>query len=145
MRKLVISLLLIALVFSLAGCAGLAAKENQEEAAANATPAPSPTPDLSDILAASATTAQASKSRTPPASPSDVQVDQAAYDKAVQCVGLSVQDLYNAIGQPAEEPTYGPSCLQSDAEDGMLNYPGFSVWTVRTATEEIVHEVYLNN
>lgn len=146
MRKLIALFILTAMVLSLAGCAGLAAKANEKDAAAGITPEPSPTPDMTDILAASAANSQtAAQTHTPPASSSNVQVDQAAFERAQQCVGQGVDALYAAVGYPVETPTYGPSCLQEGAEDGMLYFNGFYVWTVRTDTSEIVQEVYLDN
>ncbi len=146
MRKTIAILILTAVLISLAGCAGLAQKANEKEAAANASPAPSPTPDMTDILAASAANAEtAAQTHTPPASASNTQIDQAGYEKAQQCVGKSLEELYAAIGQPIEEPTYGPSCQQEGAEDGMLTYNGFYVWTVRSDSGEVVQEVYADN
>ena len=146
MRKTIVILVLTAVLISLAGCAGLAEKANEKDAAANATPAPSPTPDMSDILAASAANAEAAaQTHTPPASASNAQIDQEGYEKAQQCVGQSLEELYAAIGEPIEEPTYGPSCLQEGAEDGMLTYNGFYVWTVRSESGEVVQEVYADN
>ena len=61
---------------------------------------------------------------------------------ALEYVGRPVSELYAALGQPVETPSYGPSCLTEGAEDGILTYEDFYVWTVRTADEELVHDVY---
>lgn len=144
MKKFVALLLLAVIVLSLTGCAALAERANEKEGGPHA--APSPTPDLTDILSASASdSAAAARDHTPPASSTSIQADQAGYEKALECVGQSVEELYAAVGQPVETPTYGPSCLQEGAEDGMLTYNGFYVWTVRTGTSETVQEVYLEN
>ncbi len=154
MKKLLLLLMTGALALTLAAC--------HRDGDASANPRPTPTPDWSDVLAASAS--DAALSRTPPASASDADVTtdaaveqtpevkaasapattQDAYEKARACIGLSVQELYDAVGQPTGEPVYGPSCLQVNAEDGMLPYDGFSVWTVRSADAETVHDVYLD-
>lgn len=145
MKKIVSLLILAMLALALVGCSG------HEDAADPNAAEPTATPDLTDILTSSAT--NAANAKTPPASSTDTQqpqdgaVPQAvqeAYEKARACIGLPVADLYAAVGQPIGEATYGPSCLQVDAEDGMLPYDGFSVWTVRSATAETVHDVYLN-
>ena len=68
-------------------------------------------------------------------------VDTAMLEAAQACIGQPVEALYAAVGEPASAQ-YGASCLEENAEDGMLTYDGFSVWTVRTETEEIVHAVY---
>ena len=147
MKKTISLLILAALVLSLAACAGHGDPQNAQSPSA-----PSPTPDMTDILTASATNAAAAK--TPPASDTNAQavqtqaaagtLDQALFEKAKACIGRNVQELYDAVGQPAETPVYGPSCLQEGAEDGIMAYPGFSVWTVRTDTDETVHDVYVN-
>ena len=152
MKKLLLTLTICALALSLVACR----KDGSDRADAK----PTPTPNWSDVLAASAS--DAANAKTPPASATDATAQptveqtpevkaasapataQDAYEKARACIGLSVQELYDAVGQPTGEPVYGPSCLQVDAEDGMLPYDGFSVWTVRSADAETVHDVYLN-
>lgn len=152
MKKLLLTFTICALALSLAAC--------RDDGSDRAAPKPTPTPNWSDVLAASASDAALAK--TPPASATDATAQPAvaetpevkaasapataqnAYEKARECIGLSVQELYDAVGQPTGEPVYGPSCLQVDAEDGMLPYDGFSVWTVRSADAETVHDVYLN-
>lgn len=154
MKRTVALVIALVMAFTLTACAGLAQKAVDAE---NATPVPSPTPDLTGILSASASdAATAAQTHVPPASSSNAQTaaeqqpaaeqpsGQQGYETARGYIGLSVQDLYAAVGQPTGTPTYGPSCLQEGAEDGMLPYDGFSVWTIRTATEELVHEVYLS-
>ena len=97
-------------------------------------------------MAASDTDAAASRqSHVPPASSTDLEIDGEAYDKATDCIGMTIFDLYAAIGQPIETPVYAPSRLQENAQDGTLVYKGFTVWTLRTDTQEIVHDVYLDS
>ena len=150
MKKLILLFAACAMALSLSACS------HKDPVQDGSTPAPKPTavPDWSEVLAASASNAAAAK--TPPASATDasaaaapVQETQApapataqeACERAQACVGLPVEELYAAVGQPLQA-TYGPSCLQVNAEDGMLTYEGFSVWTVRSDTAETVHEVY---
>lgn len=142
MKKIVALLLAALLVVSFAACDRFG---KDEPAQVEATPEPTPDESLAAELEASATdVAQANQTHTPPASPTDLGYDEELFAKAQECIGLTVQELYEAIGEPQEEPTYGPSCLQEDAEDGMLLYDGFYVWTIRTEESEIVHDVDLD-
>lgn len=100
-------------------------------------------PTQEEILLASETNAAALAQMTPPASATDTSLDQVAYEKAQEMVGASVEELYEAIGEPSDSQ-YATSCLEENAEDGMLFYNGFYVWSLRRADEEIIHEVYLN-
>ncbi len=56
---------------------------------------------------------------------------------AQSCLDQSVETLYDLIGQP-DSTDYAPSCLEEGAEDGMLYYDGFVVYTLRTASGETV-------
>lgn len=129
--KKCIALLLTALLL-----AGLCACGGHDEAAA---PTAEPTED--PALAASQSDAALAAQNTPPASGTDA-VPSGDMARAMEYVGQPVEELYAALGQPAEEPVYGPSCLTEGAEDGILTYPGFYVWTVRTADGETVQDVY---
>ena len=51
-----------------------------------------------------------------------------------------VDELYAAIGYPISSD-YAPGCVEPGSEDGELIYDGFTVYTVRTATEEYVFDV----
>ena len=79
-----------------------------------------------------------------PASASDAEPDAEAFAAAEACVGLSVEELYAAVGEPTGDASYAASCLEENAEDGMLFYDelGFYVWTLRNADGETVHAVY---
>ena len=59
---------------------------------------------------------------------------------AQNLIGHSVSELFAAIGKPISSD-YAPGCLEPDSEDGELVYSGFTVYTVRTATEEYVFDV----
>ena len=83
----------------------------------------------------------------PPASETDTSaaVDMAAYETAQEYVGRTVEELFQAIGEPTDRQ-YAASCEEEDAEDGMLFYDegGFYIWSVRTAESETVRAVYLD-
>lgn len=56
-------------------------------------------------------------------------------------IGKSVEDLYQAIGEP-ESADYAPSCLNPGVgEDGNLYYDGFVVYTYREGDTETVEYV----
>ena len=133
MKKTLSLLLLCALLAALAACGGKADE-----------PKPTGTPAPQEALAASASDAQTAKqTHVPPASSSDAVVDDQSYGIAQGYVGQPASALINAIGRPFDSE-YSASCEQEGAEDGMLYYNGFSVWTMRTATGEIVRAVYLD-
>lgn len=137
MRKIIPIILLAAMALSLTAC-----HHNETAAAPEASPSPTPSQDELAILAASDTDAAAAvQSHVPPASSTDLQVDGAAYEKAMDCVGLTIFDLYAAIGKPIETPVYAPSATQEGVQEGTLVYMGFSVTTERTDTEELVRAV----
>ncbi|MBR2717379.1 MAG: hypothetical protein IKD79_06550, partial [Oscillospiraceae bacterium] len=71
-------------------------------------------------------------------------VDDPLYEAAQSCVGRSVEELYEAVGEPTGGSQYAASCLEENAEDGMLYYDGFYVWTVKNDSGETVHAVYLS-
>ena len=127
---------LVALVLVLVLLLGLCACGGHDEAAA---PTAEPTED--PALAASQSDAALAAQNTPPASGTDA-VPSGDMARAMEYVGQPVEELYAALGQPAEEPVYGPSCLTEGAEDGILTYDGFYVWAVRTATGELIQDVY---
>ena len=141
MKKIISILLLTAALFCLAAC-------DRGQSASDPAPSPTPSPTNDDlaILAASDTDAAAAvQSHVPPASSTDLEVDGAAYEKALSCVGMTIFDLYDTIGQPQQAPTYVASSQQENAQDGTLPYQGFSVKTLRTETEETVRDVVLNS
>lgn len=99
--------------------------------------------DLEELLIASETDAAGRGGQEPPASATDVELDEELYALAESFVGQSAADMRTAIGEPLSVQ-YAASCLEEGAEDGMLFYPGFYVWTVRNGAEETVHKVYLD-
>lgn len=138
---------LFAILICLALAAGLCACGTD-----NPTPVAAPTPEPAtdtDAQAAdtpepaSVSNAAAIEELPPiPASDTDAAPDAAAYEAAQGYVGRPVGELYAELGEPSEAQ-YAASCEQEDAEDGMLFYDGFYIWTVRTETEELVRAVYL--
>ena len=63
-------------------------------------------------------------------------------EQARNCIGKSVNELYKLIGKP-NAASYAPSCEDPDAEDGLLEYNGFMVWTLRYANgNEVVYDVF---
>ena len=84
--------------------------------------------------------------QTPPASATDTQaVDMSAYNTAQEYIGRTVDELFQAIGEPTDRQ-YAASCEEENAEDGMLFYDesGFYIWSVRSDQSETVRAVYLN-
>lgn len=126
MKKTFSILLLLTLMLALPAC-------NRDQAPA-ATPIPT---SVAGGMLASATDTSAA---APAASSTDTDA-QGTMSTAQSYIGRSVQDLFAAIGQPTES-TYGPAKDRENADEGMLFYDGFYVWTLRTETEEVVQEVY---
>ena len=139
MKKTILLLLCAGLVLSLAACGG--------------SPAPESTPVLTELAPveptadpaeeASAAEAAALAEAPVPASASDAALDETAFAAAQSCVGLGPEELYAAVGEPSDS-SYAASCLEENAEDGMLFYRelGFYVWTVRGESGEVIHAVY---
>ena len=65
--------------------------------------------------------------------------DASLLDTAKQFEGEPLEDLIAAVGEP-ESSDYAPSCL-GDGEDGNLYYDGFTVYTYRDDSGEIVNYV----
>ena len=145
MKRIIALLLMIGLVVSLCACGGQ--KEETVQPSENLVPMepvePEEVVDLEELLAASETNAAELAAQEPPASATDTNMDEEAYAAAQEFIGQSAADMKAAIGEP-DSVQYASSCLEEGAEDGMLFYPGFYVWTVRNGLNETVHDVYLN-
>lgn len=155
MKKLLSVLLALGTLFALAGCSSAA---EETEAAPEATA----TPTIEELQAASESDAEAlarefessASSSTDAEATADEETadeeeaaeatDTSAYETALEYIGLTVEELYEAIGEPTEAQ-YAASCLQENAEDGQLFYDGFYIWSLRTEDSEIVYQVYLND
>lgn len=141
MKKIFALLLVLGLMMSVAACG---AKTESSESLVPLEPVEATAePTVEEIMLASETNAAALAEAVPPASATDTSLDKDAYETAQEFVGMSVEELYEAIGEPADSQ-YAASCLEENAEDGMLFYDGFYVWSLRGAEDEIVHAVYLN-
>lgn len=145
MKKFLLLIFCAALSLCLAACGA-----SEPEAAPEPTPEEAllepveATPTPQELEAASATTAEELAGEEMPASATDAALDEDAFAAAEECVGRTAEELYDAIGEPTGDVRYASSCLEENAEDGMLFYDelGFYVWTVRSESGEIVHAVY---
>jgi len=82
---------------------------------------------------------------TPEAEDEASMLDDAMYEAAMTCKGRSVEELYDLIGEPTGGSLYAASCEEENAEDGMLYYDGFYVWTVKNSSGETVRDIGLLN
>jgi hypothetical protein len=96
---------------------------------------------VEEVMEASASDAE--QAELPPASDSDAVTESDDYTTALEYVGRSVEELYAAIGEPTGGTQYAASCAEENAEDGMLFYDGFYVWSLRTEDQELVYNVYV--
>ena len=101
-------------------------------------PAPSEEPQPSDAV-------PETSAPTPTPEPAATPEPTSAADLKAIALELSerrapVDELYAAIGYPISSD-YAPGCVEPGSEDGELIYDGFTVYTVRTATEEYVFDV----
>ena len=90
--------------------------------------------------------APASDSDTAPpeeaASPADSEASaDERFELAQSYIGRSAEELIAALGEP-EDAQYASSCEAENAEDGMLFYDGFYIWTLKTDESELVRDVY---
>ncbi len=140
MKKTLILLLFAALALCLAGCGAEAAPEPTPDEALETLV---PVQTVEEVMEASASEAEAIAAEAP-ASATDIELDEEAFAAAEACIGLTAEELYEAVGEPTGDVSYAASCLEENAEDGMLFYDelGFYVWTVRNADGETVHAVY---
>ncbi|MCD7768500.1 MAG: hypothetical protein LUH36_00045 [Oscillospiraceae bacterium] len=159
MKKILSALLALGMIFSLTAC-GSSGEENTEtlpEVTATPTAEELQAASESDAAAladefqssqASDTDAAAEEEETAPVEETgDTEaesLDESAYETALEYIGLTVEELYAAIGEPSDAQ-YAASCLQENAEDGMLFYDGFYIWSLRTEDSEIIYQVYLND
>ena len=126
MKKILIPLLCALLIPALAGCGG------------SKTEAPAPT------AIPAATQAPAAETKAPEPAPAELDTSELeAKIAAVKAlIGRPVEELYDAIGEPAGGSDYGPSCLVTGGKDGMLYYDGFTVYTlVQPDGSESVYDV----
>lgn len=147
MKKMFALLLVLGLMVSLCACGSgeetVQPSENMVPMEPVITTEPAEADGMEELVAASETNAAAMAEQEPPASATDAELDEEAYATAQEFIGQSAADMQAAIGEPTSVQ-YAASCLEEGADDGMLFYPGFYVWTVRNGAEETVYDVYLN-
>ncbi len=125
MKKIAVMLLCALLALSTAAC-GQAGTEAPAESSAAQT-------------AADETPAAAEPAVTETPAADEAAGDASLLDTAKQFEGEPLEDLIAAVGEP-ESSDYAPSCL-GDGEDGNLYYDGFTVYTYRDDSGEIVNYV----
>lgn len=130
MKKMLALLLALMMVLSLCACGGKEESPVEEEKPE----APVETEATDSDLAAEPVEASSGDVVVAPqgAAEEESGVNQEMFELAIECIGLSPADLYAAVGEP-ESTEYTSSCLEDNAEDGMLYYNdyGFYVWTLR--------------
>jgi hypothetical protein len=137
MKKLVALLGALTLMLTTAAC-GADTQTEVEVVTATMTPVEQ---SVEEVMEASASDAE--QAELPPASDSDAVAESDAYTTALEYVGRPVEELYAAIGEPTGGTQYAASCAEENAEDGMLFYDGFYVWSLRTEDQELVYNVYV--
>lgn len=113
------------------------------ESASQPEPTPTPTvPVLESVLPGGNLSTDA------PEVPEENQIviDSELIAAAQACIGKSVDELYEAIGEPPMGSDYAPSCMgvEKGGEDGELYYDGFTVATYREGDSETVSDVTVN-
>ena len=142
MKRILTAALLIALLLLTASCSTPGTNQTEPET------------ELSAELYTASETDAAGFAKSAPASgteavpvtptPAPTPMYPSGYEDAEQCIGQPLEALYEAVGEP-ESYQYASSCEEENAEDGMLFYDGFYVWTLKTESEEIVRAVYLDD
>lgn len=126
-RNLIISALCILCALLLIGCGSSAAP-------AEAVPSAEPV----------AETAAPAESAAPTASLPDANLEPAGeptpYEVAQDYIDRPLEDLLAVLGEPSASE-YASSCLVQGAEDGMHQYDGFYVYTLKDGDMETVKDV----
>lgn len=124
-RNLILSALCRICALLLIGCGGSAAPaETAAPAAETAAPAESTAP-----------TATLPDENLEPAG------EPAPFDIAQDYIDRPLEELVAALGEPVSSE-YGPSCLVQGAEDGMHQYEGFFISTLKEGDMETVKDVF---
>lgn len=138
MKKRLTAVLASALLVCLSACGEAAAEPGEQELNLQ------PMVPVEEEIAASESSASAMEHEAP-ASAANAEPegggDQTFIDEVREYIGRPAAELIEFIGEPITSQ-YAASCEVDGAEDGMLIYDGFSVWTIRTDEEEIVRGVY---
>ena len=140
MKHLTAMLSVLALLLSLCACSGGDGSGGSE----SASPEPLSSQAVSEEPVRNTDPVQTPVAESdPPQSGGELSSDER---KAIAegLIGRPVTELYDAIGEPTSSD-YAPGCLGpegSPSEDGELFYDGFTVYTVRTdSQEEYVYDV----
>lgn len=118
-RNLILSALCLICALLLIGCGGSAAPAAETAAPAEST---APTATLPD------------ENLEPAGEP-------APFDIAQDYIDRPLEELVAALGEPVSSE-YGPSCLVQGAEDGMHQYEGFFISTLKEGDMETVKDVF---
>lgn len=139
MKRWMIAALALGVSLSLCACGDI---QEAAEAETNMQPLE---PAVEEIAASESSAAEIPEipASDTDAAPAVTVVPGEDYERARECIGLSVDELIAALGEP-ESRQYASSCETENAEDGMLFYEGFYVWTLRTDESELVRDVYLD-
>lgn len=140
MKKLLTILLCAVMLLSLCACGG------KTETAGGDEPVITIGIKTEEDPTEGVTNAQDTTVADPEDTTEQTQNDEAAEKmaQAESCIGKSVEELYQLIGQP-NSSDYAPSCLVEGGEDGMLYYDGFVVYTIKSADGERVDFVEEND
>ena len=150
-KRMLASLLLLALCASLCACGGTPAQTAPvDDPAADAAQAAEPAaqdaaeeaePEAEGPAAALPDAGLHAPEESQAGAEAEADGDEVAalLEKAQGFVGKDAAALIQAIGEPLER-RYAPSCLGS-GEDGELKYEGFTVYTYREGDTETVSEV----
>ena len=137
--KKTFALLLAVLLPVLAGCGGSKTETPAPTAIPAATQAPAVETKAPETTPAPEITPE--PEATPEPEPENSEVEE-MIALVTSLKGRPVEELYDAIGEPAGGSDYGPSCLVTGGQDGMLFYDGFTVYTlVQPDGTETVYDV----
>lgn len=145
--RIMITALAACLLLSAAGCGPQQDDEEMElsplaPVTEQRTASESSAAALPDTVPASAGDTVPAEESSSPETPE--AAEPALYEEAQELIGGPVQELFDVIGEP-QSSQYAASCEKDGADDGMLFYEGFYIWTLRTDEEEIVRAVYLDD
>lgn len=155
MKKLTALISTLALLLTLCACSGTGGTQNESVAPdpgeASQAVSEQPTQDIQpsgeseppDSPAVETETLEPSEGIEPSDAVPETAAPTPAADLkaiAISLIDHPVSELYAAIGQPITSD-YAPGCVEPNSEDGELIYDGFTVYTVRTSTQEYVYDV----
>ena len=160
MKKRIAALLALVIVLAmLAACTGTVTSETVTETVTDEGNTEEMTPILAEEEASDTDAVQEDAAEAQaPASEADAEEAESEAEAegtlpetdqdmitAQSLIGHPVEELYAAVGEPSGGAQYSKSCMDGadeNAQDGMLYYDNFSVWTYKTDDSEIVEAVY---